>query len=361
MPSFNNRIRQVLLLGILLFLIFVIIKELFSFLPGILGAITFYILSRRQYFIFIYKKNMKKGRAAWLFILFYLILIGIPFYLAITLISPKINSVLANPEEVMQTIQQNITTVQQKVGVDLVSKESLNKGLNAVADFLPGMLNSTAMLVTNLAIMLFLLYFMLINGREMEKYLNRVTPLKQQNINKLAYETKRVVKANALGIPLISIIQGIVATVGYLIFGVNDWGLWGFLTGVFAFFPVIGTAIVWIPLVLFTFATGETWQGVGLLLYSVIITGNVDYVARVSLLKRLGDVHPVITIMGVLVGLNLFGFIGLVFGPLLISYLLVLFEIYMNEFVDPEACVNLDEHVPATAESPGNDALKEEK
>ncbi len=358
MPSFNNRIRQVLILGILLLLIFVIIKELFSFLPGILGAITFYILSRRQYFIFIYKKNMKKARAAWLFILFYLVLIGIPFYLAITLISPKINAVLANPTEVMQKVQESINVIQDRVGVKLVSQESLSKSLNAVIDFLPGMLNSTAMLVTNLAIMLFLLYFMLINGRDLEKYLNRITPLKQQNINKLAAETKRVVKANALGIPLISIIQGIVATIGYLIFGVSDWGLWGFLTGVFAFFPVVGTAIVWIPLVAFTFATGETWQGLGLLLYSVIITGNVDYVARVSLLKRLGDVHPVITILGVLVGLNLFGFIGLVFGPLLISYLLVLFEIYMNEFVDPELSNDLDAIKPVT-ESPDEDAKKE--
>lgn len=355
MPSFNNRIRQVLILGILLFLIFVIIKELFSFLPGILGAITFYILSRRQYFILIYKKNMKKARAAWLFILFYLVLIGIPFYLAITLISPKINAVLANPTEVMKTIQENATVIQEKLGINLVSQDALSKSLNAVANFLPGMLNSTALLITNLAIMLFLLYFMLVNGRELEKYLNRITPLKQQNINKLAAETKRVVKANALGIPLISIIQGVVATIGYLIFGVNDWGLWGFLTGVFAFFPVVGTAIVWIPLVAFTFATGETWQAVGLLLYSVIVTGNVDYVARVSLLKRLGDVHPVITILGVLVGLNLFGFIGLVFGPLLISYLLVLFEIYMNEFVDPELSVDLNEHKPAAAESSGED------
>jgi predicted PurR-regulated permease PerM len=355
MPSFNNRIRQVLILGILLLLIYVIIKELFAFLPGILGAVTFYILSRRQYFIFIYKKNMKKSRAAWLFIIFYLVLIGIPFYLAITLISPKINAVLANPTEVMQKIQENIAVIQEKVGVNLVSQESLSKSLNAVIDFLPGMLNSTAMLVTNLAIMLFLLYFMLINGRELEKYLNRITPLKQQNINKLSAETKRVVKANALGIPLISIIQGVVATIGYLIFGVSDWGLWGFLTGVFAFFPVVGTAIVWIPLVLFTFATGETWQGVGLLLYSVVVTGNVDYVARVSLLKRMGDVHPVITILGVLVGLNLFGFIGLVFGPLLISYLLVLFEIYMNEFVDPELSVDLNDNKPVT-ESSGEDS-----
>src|SRR4030095_12017310 len=135
----------------------------------------------------------------------------------------------------------------------------------------------------------------------------------------LASQTKRMVKANALGIPLISIIQGLTATLGYFIFGVKEFALWGFVTGVFAFFPIVGTMVVWVPLVLYTYATGTTWQATGLLLYSVIVTGNVDYLARVTLLKKMGNVHPVLTILGVIVGLGLFGFIGLIFGPLLVT------------------------------------------
>ena len=76
-------------------------------------------------------------------------------------------------------------------------------------------------------------------------------------------------------------------------------------------------------------------MGIGLLLYSVIITGNVDYISRITIMRKLGDVHPVITVLGVIVGLGLFGFIGLVFGPLLVNYIIVLFKIYMNEFVEP--------------------------
>jgi predicted PurR-regulated permease PerM len=123
--------------------------------------------------------------------------------------------------------------------------------------------------------------------------------------------------------------------VGYFIFGVKEWALWGFLTGVFAFFPVVGTMIVWVPLVIYTFASGHTGMGIGLTLYSVIVTGNVDYISRITIMRKLGDVHPVITVMGVIVGLGLFGFIGLIFGPLLVSYIIILFRIYMNEFVEP--------------------------
>jgi len=143
-----------------------------------------------------------------------------------------------------------------------------------------------------------------------------------------------MVRANAVGIPLISIIQGITATIGYIIFGLKDWGLWGFLTGLFAFFPVVGTMLVWLPLVIYLYSLDLHWQATGLLLYSLLVTGNVDYLARVTLMKKIGDVHPLITIFGVIVGLQLFGFMGFVFGPLVFSYLIILMKIYTHEFVD---------------------------
>ncbi len=334
MPSFNNRIKQVLLLSLILVLVILVIKELSIFLPGVLGALTLYILSRSNYFQIVYNRKWKKGRAAGLFIFYYLFLIGLPIFLAVTLISPKINTFLNDPEAMINAAKQSINTIQQKIGFNFFSESTLTSSLGKLTAFIPTLLNSTATLIANLAIMLFFLYYMLYYGKEIERTTNRLIPLEQQNINMLASETKKLVKANALGIPLISIIQGLTATLGYFIFGVDEWGLWGFLTGVFAFFPVVGTMIVWVPLVLYSYAVGETWQATGLLLYSVLVTGNVDYISRVTLLRKMGDVHPVITILGVIVGLGLFGFIGLIFGPLLVNYIIVLFKIYMNEFIE---------------------------
>lgn len=349
MPTFNDRIKQVLILSILLLLIYVVFKELKTFMPGLLGALTLYILSRSNYFQLIYQRKWKKGWAAGLFIIYYLLLLGLPIFLAVTLISPKINAFLENPTKMVDSAKASINTIQDKIGFDFVSETSLSNTLNKITAFIPSVLNSTANIITNLAIMLFVLYYMLYNGREIERYLNRVIPLKQDNINMLASETKKLVKANALGIPLISIIQGLVATLGYFIFGVDEWGLWGFLTGVFAFFPVVGTMVVWVPLVLYMYATGDTLNATGVLIYSVVVTGNIDYIARITLLKRMGDVHPVITILGVIVGLGMFGFIGLVFGPLLVNYIMVIFDIYMNEFVEKDV-PKLTEEVTATPE-----------
>ena len=80
-------------------------------------------------------------------------------------------------------------------------------------------------------------------------------------MNKLAGETKMMIKANALGIPIICFVQGVFAALGYWIFGVEDWGMWGFVTGVFAFFPLVGTMIVWVPLVIYLFLQGNNWTG----------------------------------------------------------------------------------------------------
>lgn len=334
--AFNERIKQVLTLSIILLLIILVITELVDFLPGLLGAITLYILSRGQYLRLIYQKKWKKGLTALGFILFYLVIIGIPVTIAVALISPKINSLLEDPNAMLQSAKHTISVIQQKVGFNFISENSISTAVNKLTALIPKLLNSTLNILSNLAIMLFILYYMLFNATEMEKYLNKVIPLKRSNVKILSDETKKQVIANALGIPLISIIQGLVATLGYFIFGVSDWGLYGFLTGVCAFFPVVGTMIVWVPLVIYMFATGDNLHAILVAGYSLIVTGNVDYIARITLLRRMGDVHPVVTILGVLVGLGLFGFVGLVFGPLLINYIIVLYDIYMNEFVNPE-------------------------
>ena len=90
--------------------------------------------------------------------------------------------------------------------------------------------------------------------------------------------------------------------------------------------------IVWVPLVVYMLAAGQTWPALWLTIYSVVVTGNVDYITRLGLLKKMGNIHPMITVLGVIAGLGLFGFMGLIFGPLLVSYFIILVKIYMNEF-----------------------------
>jgi len=332
--KFNHKIKQILFLILLILLVSVVIKELYSYLPGLLGAVTLYILSRENYFQLIYKKKWRKGWASALFILFYFFLLGLPIYFAITLISPKVNDIISNPSVIIASVKNVLVVIQQKAGFHFTSESAINNGVDKVTSMLPSLFNSTANIITNLVIMLFLLYYMLCSGTSMEKKLFKIIPLKDENIRLLATETKTTIKSNAIGIPLISLIQGITAGIGYVIFGVKDPALWGFLTGLFSFLPLLGTMIIWIPLCIYMYASGDTGLAIGLAVYSAIVTANIDYIARITIMKKMGDVHPLITLFGIILGLNLFGFIGLVFGPLLLNYIIVLFNIYMNEFVE---------------------------
>jgi predicted PurR-regulated permease PerM len=332
--AFNSRITQIVVLVLIILIAILLIKQLFVFLPGILGAITLYILSRSLYFKLIFKKKWKKGLTALLFIIGFLLIIALPIYLSVTLISPKINEVLRNQDKVVQAVQLAAQKISEKIGTEILSPDNIKTAAQKISAFVPSLLSGTATTLANLFMMFFLLYFLYAGGAEMEKRLNNIIPLKPQNTNVLVSETKMMIKANALGIPIICIVQGIAATIGYLIFGVSDWALWGFLTGIFAFFPFVGTMIIWVPLCLYMYAQGLVLPCVGLAIYSVVVTGNVDYIARISFMKKMGDVHPLITVLGVVVGLNVFGFIGLIFGPLLISYFLILVKIYVNEFSD---------------------------
>ena len=331
---FNKRITQVLVLILIILIAVLLIKQLFIFIPGLLGGITLYILSRATYFKLIFKNKWKKGWTALLFIFSYLIIIALPIYLSVNLVSPKINQIVQNQSQIVEKVQKIAESISAKTGIKVLSPDNIKTLTQKVSGMVPKLLSGTATTLANLFMMFFLLYFLLVGGREMEKNLHKIIPLKPHNVDILAGETKMMIKANAMGIPIICIVQGIFASFGYWVFGMDDWGLWGFITGVFAFFPLVGTMIVWVPITLYLFSQGQTWPAVGLGVYSLLVTGNVDYVARISFMKKIGDVHPLITVLGVIVGLNLFGFIGLIFGPLLISYFMILVKIYVNEFSD---------------------------
>ena len=332
--TFNNRLRQILLIGLILFLIIVFINQLYIFLPGILGGITLYIITRKLYLRLTIKWS--SGLTALLFIISSLVIISIPVYFSVLMVSPKINSLLDNQQEVMQGLTIFSDKIQAYTGIKLFTDENTKTMSSKISSFIPAFLNSTANILTNLIMLFFLYYYLLVNGIAIEKYLNKLIPLKPENVDKLAAETVLMVRANAIGIPVICIVQGATAAIGYLIFGVKDWGMWGFVTGVFAFFPLVGTMIVWVPLVIYLYSVGHNATATGLTIYSFLVTGNVDYITRLGLLKKMGNVHPMVTVLGVIVGLRLFGFMGLIFGPLLISYFIILIKIYINEFTSAD-------------------------
>ncbi len=332
MTGFNNHLRQVILLLLIGFIGILMLRHFYIFLPGVLGAITLYIVSRKTYLNLTGKKKWKPGWTAFLYILGFIIIICLPVYIAAVLVTPKLVALFNNPVQLTIALKSFSNKIQDATGIELFNSGSLKNATKSLANNIPLLLTGTANFLTNLLLMFFVLYYMLIHGEKMEKYLHDLMPLKETNRHILSNETDIMIRANAIGIPLLAVIQGLVGTLGFWIFGVDDFAIWGFLAGVASLIPIVGTGLIWVPLTVYLLAINHVWQGVGLGIYSLVILTNIDYVARITVLRKIGDVHPLITILGVIIGLSMFGFLGLVFGPLLISYFIVLVRIYRNEF-----------------------------
>jgi predicted PurR-regulated permease PerM len=326
------QLRQFLLLILIIGAAMLVVRELYPFLPGMLGAITLYILLRQWYFRITVVYNWKKWLAASLFIIGAVIVFVLPLLLVVLLIAPKATELLHNPNLLsagLSSISEQLHRYVPQLSFDESQVRGLlQQGINN----LPSFLGTTLQIVSNLVLCFFILYFMLVSGRKMERQLQEFVSLKDENIDEIWESTRTMVVSNAIGIPLLAIIQGGVATIGYLMFGVKSAVLWGVLTGVFSMIPVVGTAVICVPIIAWLFATGRPAAASGMLLYGLLVIGSIDNIMRFTLLRKLGDVHPVITVLGVIIGVPLFGFMGLIFGPLLLSYFLLLIRIYQVEF-----------------------------
>lgn len=329
----QNRLRQVFFILVLLAMGILLFLELFTFLPAFLGAVTLYILLRKWMLYLTEKRKWRIGWTASLLMLLSFIVILVPVGLLINMLSSKVTYAIEHSTELMAALKKIINNIENKFNVTIASDANINKLGNTITSSLPRILGATFNSLSTIVFMYFILYFMLVNARKMETRLYEYVPLKDANVVKVGKEIKMMVLSNAIGIPVIALAQGLIGLIAYLFLGVKEPFFWFGVTCIAAMIPVVGAALAYIPVAIILFANGDNVRGIIMLIYGFGIIGTADNVLRFTLLRKLGDVHPLTTIFGVIIGLNLFGFIGLIFGPLLISLFILLLKIYSNEFM----------------------------
>jgi predicted PurR-regulated permease PerM len=328
----NNIVRQVLLLLIIIFLAVVLFVQLQSFLPALLGSYSLFVLLKKWMYILTGRYKWKKSLTAALLMLLSFLVILLPFAMLINLLSSKVNFAVQHSSAVLKTLEDFLQQREKKYGLDFISDSNVQQLTNWGAQTIPRILGATFNSIINIVFTYFILYFMLINGRKIEVSLVEWIPLKNENVLMLRHETNALVYSNAIGIPLIALFQGMLGLIGYIVLGVNEPLFWFAVTCIASMMPVVGAALAYVPVGILLFAQGRNVAGILMLAYGFGVISTVDSVFRFWLQKRIGDVHPLITAFGVILGINLFGFIGLIFGPILISMFLLLVKIYANEF-----------------------------
>lgn len=331
----NNVLLQILFILIILIVFSLIAKNLLGFFPGFLGALCLYVLLLKPLRWLTEVKKWKKLPSVITLMIGSAILIIAPVYLVIQMLTNKVLVILNDTEKVKSDINQAVEMLQTKFNIDVFSATNIEKLTQVGGRLLEKTVNASMDMTLQLGIAFLILYFMMMNHIKLIKWFYKNAPFKENNLKKMNSDLRDLIISNAIGMPLTAFLQAIVAYIGYLIFGVDSAFTWFVLTIFAAMLPVVGAAIIYVPIGVFMLAQGDTANGIGLLLYCFIIVGLSDNVIRLLLQKKMADVHPLITIFGVIVGLNLFGFIGIVFGPILFSFFFWLIKLYKYEFIDP--------------------------
>ena len=328
--------RQIVQQVFVLMLIFVIgaliFIELLPYFSGVLGAITIYVLMRGLMMRLV-RKGVKQSLAATIIILLSIIGIVIPVTGVILLLSNKIGNAVANSERFLSALKLQMTKWEDRLNIDLASQLDIGKVTSWVSENMQSFAGGTFNALIALGIMYFILYYLLTNRGRVKHSLGSFLPLSRTNVGIISNEFQRMVRSNALGIPLVAVAQGIVALIGFLIFGVEDPFFWFVIVTIGSMIPFVGTLVGILPVFILELSGGNQFAAWGILIYGLVVVGSTDNIIRLYVLKRLDDVHPLITLIGVLVGVPLFGFIGLIFGPLMIDLFLVIVGIYRKEFM----------------------------
>jgi len=329
----QNILRQVFFILIILTLGLLLFLELRFFLPAVLGSLTLYILMRSRMHYLTEVKKWSKPKAAWLLIVLSFLVILLPFGILANLLTSKIVYAVEHSSQILDSLKNLSDDMKTRFGFALADDTTINEIGPFIRKIIPQILTITVNTISIIGVLYFVLYFMLIYSRTMEDKLYEYIPLKDSNVDLIAEDVGTTVRASAIGIPLIALIQGVVGLIGYLFIGVQDPFLWFAITCITAMLPIVGAALAYVPLSIIFLAQGKNWQGIIMLVYGFGVIGLVDNLFRFVLNKRLGNIHPLITVFGVIAGISMFGFIGLIFGPMLLSLFIVLLKVYSNEFL----------------------------
>lgn len=209
-------------------------------------------------------------------------------------------------------------------------KEGLRWFLSSAGAIFSGVTNGIITLLLSFLTM----YYFLKDGENIKKYLISISPLSDRDDKQVFDKLQVAVKSVIVGSLTIALIQGTLAGIGFSLFNVPSPAFWGALTVFAALIPSVGTSLVIIPTILYLFLSGNFANGIGLLIWGGTIVALIDNVLSPKILQKKMDIHPVLILFSVLGGLSFFGIMGFIIGPLIISLLAALVNIYQTEFKD---------------------------
>ncbi|NQD70274.1 AI-2E family transporter [Sphingobacterium shayense] len=325
---FSQRERNIIILLIVIVLGAILLYAMRGLYGALLGTSVMYTLFRPLNRFLIERWLWPKPLSAIIIIVLSLFIIILPFLGIGSMLVRKAIELQQDPTWINKIIETINSFAGDKLGKPDLLKEQLETSAAYFGGMLTTVVGGAANVFLGISVMYFVLFFAFTNYKAFEKSLTHYMPFDEEQVISFGTELKNVTYSNIIGQTFIAIIQGACLSLGFFIFGVSDPLFWGVICAILSFIPLLGPPLIFVPAVLILLSQGQTWQGIGLLLWGFGLVINIDNLLRLIIAKKIGDIHPLITVVGVIIGLPLFGIMGLVFGPLLLVYFLMAVKIY---------------------------------
>lgn len=328
----KSKMYNAVLAGIIAIgLIAVLSYSLLPFIESFFGAIILYVLLKPSHRYVTKKLGWNRKFSAVLFIILSILIIIIPATLVIRMVYLQSVDVFIRGDLIERAISY-VNDLLPQINLEAMFSSQIGNIGTYISNLFVGIVQNTVSFVIGLVIAYFLVYYMLIEENFYKKAI-KVLPFKEKNSLRLVKELKNITYTTVIVTGILAIMQGALVGIGFFFAGINGYILWGFVAAIISFIPIIGTPFVWGPGVIYKAVQGDLLIAGGLLLWGLFLS-NVDNFIRPYLQERVGKIHPLTTLLGVFIGVYMFGLVGVVIGPLLISYAFIILEIFKEEYID---------------------------
>ncbi|MCD6590006.1 AI-2E family transporter, partial [Candidatus Woesearchaeota archaeon] len=294
---------------------------------GIILAIVLHPIYRKMLNLFRYKTL-----TAIIIDLLIILLIFIPFYYLAFLIIKESSNIYLGIDALSMLSDTLSSALGAKIALDNIAIYLLEFLRNVLGVNSSSLISSITDMIIGLLLILLIVFYALTQGEDVYKWLKRYFPLKKNHRNLLFTEIDRSVKGFVYGQFLAAIAQGLMVSLGFYMFGLSNALFWGFVAFILSLIPFVGAPFVWVPGAIILIVNGSVLNAILLIMWGVIVVSNIDNVMRIYVMKKTGRIHELIVLLGFLGGIKLFGFIGILLGPLILALLLLLIRFYVEEY-----------------------------
>lgn len=332
--AYFKKITTAIILGVLVVLSFFLLKKLL--LSIIMGIILAFIFS--PIYDFLYKRIKSKDVCAMIICCLLLIIIILPlWYLTPVMVNQSIKIYISSQQIDFITPLKNFfpslftsETFSNEIGSALHS--FVTKTTNAMMNSFSKLILNFPTLFLQMLVALFTFYFVMRDKEALVSYIESLSPFSKDVEKRLFNSSKEITVSVLYGQIILGIVQGIVAGIGYFLFGVPNALLLTLLTCFAGIFPIIGTSVVWVPIVIYLMIAGEPISALGVTVFGIASFIIENFIKPIYISKRT-HLNSSIILIGMVGGIFMFGILGIILGPLILSYLIIVLEIYRNKKV----------------------------